>query len=116
MTWKAAKPVRRSVPALAAGLALIVAGGGLPGTLAAITWASAIPARGSVNVGPPSSWITEEAVYCNQTNTECSDPMSGRHVVPAPTGYDRRRDCQWIDSGFSASLRVDKHYCVALHG
>lgn len=70
----------------------------------------------SVNVGPQSSWISDEVVYCNESNTGCSEVLTGRSVAPVPAGYNRHFDCEWVDAGFSSSLGVDKHFCVALHG
>jgi hypothetical protein len=38
-------------------------------------------ARCAVSVGPPSSWITEKVVYCNEENAACSEVLTGRHVT-----------------------------------
>ena len=87
-------------------LALVVGG------LAAAT----ITTPFAVAVGPPSSWIVAEVVYCDQANSECSEVLTGAHVAPAPSGYDSHLDCDWVDAGYSSGLGVDKHYCVERHG
>jgi hypothetical protein len=68
------------------------------------------------SVGPPSSWIVDDTVYCSEANAACSEQPSGTVVGQAPSGINRHLDCEWVDSGYSTSLGVDKHECVALHG
>jgi hypothetical protein len=75
-----------------------------------------VPGASAVTTPPPGKIIS--IVYCpNRQNVNCIR-VGGRgrsHYKRAPRGYDRRLRCRWYDTGYGASLGMDKHYCVIRH-
>lgn len=56
------------------------------------------------------------SVYCpNRQNVDCSRVygQGKSHYRHAPHGFDRRLGCRWYEAGYSPSLGVDKHFCIA---
>jgi hypothetical protein len=99
------------------GLRRLMVGAISSAVLASAVWTGGGGADArTVGLGPPSSWIVNEVVYCNQSNAGCSDTVTGRPFSRPPTGYNRRLHCRWATTGFSTGLLVYKYFCVVLHG